>query len=116
MKDAGGHGSEPRGDGTYDKRTGKSPTKGIMVGRGEGPGRYRGVWTDKATGTVYSENSNRFREATLAKSAARQRDQIAAWDLGRNREIPIGGSGNPSLHAMGVENATRGKNLAGLHA
>lgn len=114
MKDALGHGSNQRGDGTYDKRTGKSPTKGIMVGRGAGRGRYLGVWTDPSTGKVYSENSNRFREITLAKSVARQRDQIAAWDLEHNNEIPIGGSGNISLHAMGIENATRGQRLAGL--
>lgn len=87
-----------------------------MVGNGEGRGRYLGVWTDPATGKVYSENSNRVRDPVLAKSLARQRDQIAVWDLDHNREIHIGGTGNIPLHAMGIEHATRGRNLAGLHA
>lgn len=116
MKDALGHGSAPRGDGTYDKRTGKSPTHGIMVGNGTGRGRYTGVWTDKATGKVYTETANRFSSMALAKSVARQRDQIAAWDLDHNTEIHIGGSGNIPIHAQAIENATRGRKLAGLNA
>lgn len=87
-----------------------------MVGNGTGRGRYLGVWTDPSTGKVYSENSNRIREVTLAKSIARQRDQIAAWDLEHNREIHIGGTGNIPVHAMAVENATRDRKLAGLNA
>jgi hypothetical protein len=115
-KDARGHGSEKRGDGTFDKRTGRTPTSGIMVGHGQGRGRYLGVWTNPATGRQEIETSNRIREATLAKSVARQRNQIAAWDLARNRSVPIGGTGAIPKHMEGIHNATRGKKLAGLRS
>lgn len=114
MKDAGGHGSNPRGDGTFDKRTGAQPKTGIMVGRGQGTGKYRGIWTDPKTGQRYVENTNRFNNLPLAKSAARQRNQVAIYDIGNRRTIQTGGTGNISAHAQGIDNATRGKNLAGL--
>jgi hypothetical protein len=113
-KDAQGHGSNSRGDGTFDKRTGVQPKTGIMVGRGKGAGKYTGVWTDPKTGQHYVENTNRFREMTLAKSAARQRNQVAIYDIGSRRTIQTGGTGEISAHAQGIDNATRGKNLAGL--
>jgi hypothetical protein len=115
-KDARGHGSEKRTDGTYDRRTGKSPTTGIMVARGQGQGKYLGVWTNPATGRQEIETSNRIREMTLAKSLGRQRNQIAAYDLTHDRSVPIGGSGNIPAHMEGVHNATRGRSLAGLRA
>jgi hypothetical protein len=114
MKDAKGHGSEKRGDGTFDKRTGKSPTRGIMVGHGQGRGKYLGVWTNPATGRQEIETSNRIREMTLAKSLGRQRNQIAGYDLTHDRSVPIGGSGHIPAHMEGIHNATFGKRLAGL--
>lgn len=112
MKDALGHGSDPRGalaqghsksapvavhggmvrpDGTYDSY-GITPTTGYMVG-GALHSRYTGEWTDPATGKHYSEKSTHVDSETLARSMGHMRNQISVYDLGRHREIQTGGTG-----------------------
>lgn len=114
MKDALGHGSDARGaagaagdaahqrgiaealrskqDGTFDQY-GRTPAQGFMVG-GAAHSRYTGAWTDSASGKRYVEKSNRVNSEVLARSMGRMRNQIAVWDLGRQREIKTGGNGN----------------------
>ena len=151
MKDAKGHGSDPRSGGgaahqsgvnevaptkvavhpnvadiikrnpngfSVDPRTGRQPTSGYMVavpGRtqllnaGElsehhvdrfaqthadvfqNPNMHIGGWEHE--GKVYLDPSENIPGRAAAIAAGRERNQIAIWDVKRQRAIPTGGSG-----------------------
>lgn len=49
---------------------------------------YYGVWSDK--GLVYVDASDLFEDKDTAVKAAKERKQIAIWDIASNREILTG--------------------------
>lgn len=152
MKDAKGHGSNPRGTHSagiaairkpvslhprvieqikqnpggfsFKPRSGGAPTQGYMVsmpGRTKmvdakdlsgpnahrivssfvkqnsdvlsRPGAHIGGWTDKATGVTHLDISHNIKSRERAIRAGVKRNQIAVWDVRRQREIKTGGSG-----------------------
>ena len=51
--------------------------------------RYVGVWTDDATGAVHVDVNDIISDLDAAVGIARERREIAIWDLTRNEEIRI---------------------------
>ena len=52
-------------------------------------GAYFGIWVDAATATMYLDVAERFHDRETALSAARQRGEIAIWDVVAGREIRV---------------------------
>ena len=52
-------------------------------------GAYFGIWVDAADATMYLDVSERFYDRETALSAARQRGEIAIWDVANSREIRV---------------------------
>jgi hypothetical protein len=59
-------------------------------------GSHFGGWTDKATGKTHLDVSNNIKNRDRAVSAGTKRNQIAIWDVRKNREINTGGTGDLS--------------------
>lgn len=56
-------------------------------------GAHIGGWTDKATGKTYLDVSHNFRNREAAIKAGKARNQIAIYDVKRNKDIRTGGTG-----------------------
>jgi hypothetical protein len=56
-------------------------------------GAHLGGWTDKTTGKTYLDISHNIKDRNRAVSAGVKRNQIAIWDVRKQREISTGGSG-----------------------
>jgi len=57
------------------------------------PGAHLGGWTDKNTGKTYLDVSHNIKSLPRAVTAGKARNQIAIWDVKRQREISTGGTG-----------------------
>jgi hypothetical protein len=90
----GTHNAGKRAIGTYstgpgftiDARTGKPINKGVAVAGGDGRAKAIGGGAGWPT-----ERVTIAREPVLGKSLGRKRDQIAVYDLAKQREIATGG-------------------------
>jgi hypothetical protein len=57
------------------------------------PGAHIGGWTDKETGLTHLDISHNIPTRPAAIQAGRERNQIAIYDVKRNKEIRTGGTG-----------------------
>jgi len=57
------------------------------------PGAHLGGWTDKATGITHLDISHNIVDRNRAIRSGVKRNQIAIWDVKKQREIKTGGSG-----------------------
>ena len=53
------------------------------------PLHYFGVWTEKETGRIYFNLFEQFANQDKAEEAARERNQIAIWDVVNKKEIRL---------------------------
>lgn len=51
--------------------------------------RYVGWWTDSETGKVYVDGTDWFASEYAAGRSARERKEIAFWDIERERELRV---------------------------
>lgn len=98
---------ERRESGATVATRGESPTNGFMVG-GVAPelvmtngtrdlpswvarnsGEYFGIWRDDATGKYHADISEHYADRETAIEIARQRGEIAIWDLANGTEIRV---------------------------
>lgn len=57
------------------------------------PGIYLGIWHDLESDLVFLDLSEVFQDRDTAIAVAKERDQIAIYDLSTGKTIPTGGSG-----------------------
>lgn len=57
------------------------------------PGAHIGGWTDSATGITHLDISQNIVDRNRAIKSGVKRNQIAIWDVKKQREIKTGGSG-----------------------